>query len=97
MSTTRTTFTIRAFTRQFPQIEFKQDKLPPKFSKLIAGVLMSGFRDIDITDDQTGEVVFSHYVSGPFWNERQTPADCLREVERMLENGEDYYADDDED
>lgn len=97
MPTTRTTFTIRAFTRQFPQIDFKQDKLTLKFSKLIAEVLMSGFRDIDITDDQTGEVVFSHYASGPFWDETRTPGDCLREVERMLENGEDYYNEDDED
>jgi hypothetical protein len=41
-------------------------------AKMVAEILEKGFRDVDVTNQETGEVIYRHYVGSeyfkPYWH-----------------------------
>lgn len=89
------TYTIKASTYQLPDIVVTQKHLSLDMVKRISRILVKGFKDVCVTIDQTGEVVFSQYRAEPYYRAEFTPGECICEMERILDNGDDYYGDED--
>lgn len=78
------TFTIKANNGQSPLIEITY--AAPSYMRMHACVkiLQRGFRDIQVTCDQTGEIYLTLYKCSEMFKPETSPANALLELEEFL-------------
>ena len=62
-----TTYTVTCNTCNALKIVIELPNLTKNLAKIIAQEAITSFRDVRICDDETGEVMFSHYVESDAW------------------------------
>ena len=64
-----------------PKIKYSRKNLTKATAKFIATNLTRGFRQVDILNQNTGEVMFSTYVSDEFFKGELTEIEAIAMVE----------------
>ena len=76
--------TVTADTHQNPTVKVEFKDLTLAEAKLVAHILMGGFRSVECVNDLTGEVMIQHYVSAEFFAPIYTVSVALKNVEAQL-------------
>ena len=81
------TYTIKADNgRHRPRIEFSHEAVPGHKAKPLSIILTKAFRNVEVTNNETGEVMFTNYVSGD-WFEPELPiSTVLDAIDSMLDD-----------
>jgi hypothetical protein len=65
--TSQLTYTLTASNGDSPRITYTQEGIPENRIRELYSHAQCSFRDIQVTCDQTGELVFQTYTSGEFF------------------------------
>ena len=78
-----TTYTVTANNGNYrPRIEYSRDDLTNDNAKTIAMTLTKAFRNVEVICNETGEVVFTRYISEDWF----TPIFSITEVIDLIED-----------
>ena len=81
------TYTIKADNGCYrPRIEFSHEAVPGHKVKGLALLLTEAFRNVEVTNNETGEVMFTNYVSGDWFESKLSISTVLSLVEDMLDD-----------
>ena len=69
-----------------PSIKYSRKDLSHAMALFVASNLARGFRQVDVLNQDTGEVMLSNYVSEEFFKEDITTLDAIKTVETMFNN-----------
>ena len=78
------TYKVEANNCNSPRITFEAGGLTDKASKFLAENLSQAFRDVRVTCEQTGEIMYSVYYSEDFKRTKMTEVECLEIVTNVL-------------
>ena len=79
------TYTIKADNGHHrPRIEFSHEAVPGDRAKGLAILLTKAFRNVEVTNNETGEVMFTNYISGDWFESELSISTVLALVEDML-------------
>ena len=63
---------------------FKKSGVPKKYIAPLTQILSLGFRDIEVINDETGEVALNMYFNDEFFIKEETEGETLKQVEFFL-------------
>ena len=78
------TYKVEANNCNSPRITFEVGGLTDRVSKFIAENLALAFRDVRVTCEQTGEIMYSIYYNDDFKKTTMTEVQCLEIVTNIL-------------
>ena len=67
-----------------PRIEYSRKNLTKASAIFVAKNLVRGFRQVDILNQETGEVVFARYESCEFFINEMSPTEAINLVENYF-------------
>ena len=67
-----------------PSIEYSRKDLTKATAIFVASNLMRGFRQVDIINQDTGEIMLSNYVCEDFFEKELTPYATIELVEKCM-------------
>ena len=81
------TYTIKADNgRHRPRIEYSHEAVPGHKAKALAILLTKAFRNVEVTNNETGEVMFTSYVSGDWFEPELAISTVLSVADDMLDD-----------
>lgn len=79
------TYTIKADNGHHrPRIEFSHEAVPGDKAKGLAILLTRAFRNVEVTNNETGEVMFTNYVSDGWFESELSISTALTVAEETL-------------
>lgn len=78
------TYTISVETRNTNNVSAIFRNVPIHKVEPCVAVLESAFRDVEVADEETGEVVYNKYVGGDWFEEEATVGEVLDEINDYL-------------
>ena len=78
------TYTVTAENRCSPYITLTLDKLTKKAAYFATQNLCAAFRSIEVVNEETGEVVYSHYEGDEFFQPSETEAEAIAKVNAIF-------------
>lgn len=81
------TYTVKADNGHHrPRIEYTHEAVPGDKAKGLAILLTKAFRNVEVTNNETGEVMFTNYVSSDWFEGECSIRTILALAENMLDN-----------
>ena len=81
------TYTVKADNGCYrPRIEFSHEAVPGDKAKPLVLLLTKAFRNVEVTNNETGEVMFTNYVSGDWFEPELAISTVLGIAEDMLDD-----------
>lgn len=68
-----------------PSIKYSRKGLSKAMAIFCACNLARGFRQVDVLNDETGEVVLANYVGEDFFENDMTPTEAINTIEAMFD------------
>ena len=81
-----TTYTVNANNCNAPKITYEVKGLPKKSALFLANHLVEAFRQVDVTCEQTGEILFSMYYNDSFRKPTMDELICLSIAQNILKD-----------
>lgn len=78
------TYTVTAENRCNPYITYSIQNLTEKQARFAIKNLWTAFRSIEVVNEETGEVVFSHYEGDEFFQPSETEAEAIAKVSAIF-------------
>lgn len=78
------TYSVTAENRSNPYITYHIEGLTEKQARFAFKNLWTAFRSIEIINEETGEVVFSHYEGSDFFQPSETEAEAIAKVNAIF-------------
>lgn len=78
------TYAVTAENRCNPYITYHIEKLTEKQARFAIKNLWTAFRSIEVVNEETGEVVFSHYEGDEFFQPSETEAEAIAKVSAIF-------------
>lgn len=78
------TYTVIAENRCNPYITYTIQNLTEKQARFAIKNLWTAFRSIEVVNEETGEVVFSHYEGDEFFQPSETEAEAIAKVNAIF-------------
>ena len=78
------TYSVTAENRCNPYITYHLEGLTEKQARFAIKNLWTAFRSIEVINEETGEVVFSHYEGSDFFQPSETEAEAIAKVNAIF-------------
>lgn len=78
------TYTVTAENRCNPYITYTIQNLTEKQARFAIKNLWTAFRSIEVVNEETGEVVFSHYEGDEFFQPSETEVEAIAKVNAIF-------------
>ena len=78
------TYTVTAENRCNPYITYCIKNLTEKQARFAIKNLWTAFRSVEVVNEETGEVVFSHYEGDEFFQPSETEAEAIAKVSAIF-------------
>jgi hypothetical protein len=78
------TYTVTAENRCNPYITYTIQNLTDKQARFAIKNLWTAFRSIEVVNEETGEVVYSHYEGDEFFQPSETVAEAIAKVNAIF-------------
>ena len=81
-----TTYTVKADNCNAPKITYEVKGLAEKSALFLANHLVEAFRQVDVTCEQTGEILFSMYYNDDFRKPTMDELTCLSIAQNIFKD-----------
>jgi hypothetical protein len=81
-----TTYSVSADNCNSPKITYEVKNLSAKSALFLANHLAEGFRDVRVSCEQTGEVMFNIYYNDDFRKPSMTELECLATAQPIFKD-----------